>query len=118
MSEQFKSWAVVEVMGHVTYAGYVTAETVAGAAMLRIDVPEVGARPAFTKYISPGAIYGITPCTEETARLKAEGLHADPFNCWDVGQAITNKLREQGKLIEHKKPQYDDCDFGEEDDHA
>ena len=50
MSEaEFKTWAIVEVMGHVEYAGFVTAETIAGSAMLRVDVPEVKDRTALTE---------------------------------------------------------------------
>jgi hypothetical protein len=36
----FKTWAIVEVMGHQTFAGFVQEQVIAGTAMLRIDVPE------------------------------------------------------------------------------
>ena len=32
----FRTWAIVEVMGHNEYAGFVSSENVAGAAMLRV----------------------------------------------------------------------------------
>lgn len=84
MSEaEFKTWAIVEVMGHVEYAGYVTAETIAGSAMLRVDVPDVVGKGAFTKYLSTGALYGISPCSEETARARAASIKATPFSAWD-----------------------------------
>jgi hypothetical protein len=74
MAEQteFKTWAIVEVMGHNEYAGFVSSESIAGAEMLRVDVPETSKHAAFTKYLSTNAIYGISPCTEETARARAE----------------------------------------------
>jgi hypothetical protein len=37
----FESWAIVELMGHRRLGGYVRAVELAGAAMLRIDVPEL-----------------------------------------------------------------------------
>lgn len=75
----FKSWAIVEVMGHSKYAGLVTDTTVAGAGMIRVDVPQSGDRPAFTKLLAPGSLFGITPCTEETARRAADSFRALPF---------------------------------------
>lgn len=111
-NQTFQAWAIVEVMGHVTYAGYVTAETIAGKAMLRVDVPQVGPIPAFTKYISPDALYGLTPVAEETARAKAESTKATPFACWDVKQAVENNMRERGLLLEHNPLQEE----GDDDD--
>jgi hypothetical protein len=77
MDEQRKgidTWAVVEIMGHKRIAGHVTEEPIAGTNMLRIDVPAVDGRPAYTVYHGGSAIYGITPCTEELARRAASDL--------------------------------------------
>lgn len=78
MSEEqakFDQWAIVEVMGHKKYAGRVTEQQLAGAALVRVDVPEVkvGERvhPAFTKLVGVGSIYMLTPVTEELARKAA-----------------------------------------------
>ena len=112
MTEQteFKTWAIVEVMGHNEYAGFVSSENVAGAAILRVDVPETSKRAAFKKYLSTSAIYGISPCTEETARARAESQQATPFSSWSVEQQVLANLRQKGLLIEHKpeQPDYDD----------
>jgi hypothetical protein len=99
--DQFKTWAIVEVMGHKSYSGFVTAETIAGAAMLRIDVPECGKIAAFTKYLSMGAIYGISPCTEATARAQAKATKSTPFETWGVEQMLMDALKEKGALVEH-----------------
>ncbi len=96
MTEQqqakFEGWAIVELMGHQTEAGFVTTEAYGQAVMFRIDVPElpereytlerpeyaggtyfeVGSkvkregRPARSRLVSPSAVYAINPCTEET----------------------------------------------------
>jgi hypothetical protein len=96
------TWAIVEVMGHNEYAGFVSSQNIAGAAMLRVDVPETPKRSAFTKYLSTSAIYGISPCSEETARARAESQQATPFSSWNVEQQVLNNLRQKGLLLEHK----------------
>jgi hypothetical protein len=107
-ASEFNTWAIVEVMGHVEYAGFVMAETIAGSAMLRIDVPEVKGRAAFTKYLATGALYGITPCSEETARARAERIRSVPFQTFDIESQFLKTLREQGRLIENKAAPADD----------
>lgn len=103
---EFKTWAVVEVMGHVEYAGYVSQENIAGAPMLRIDVPESGSHPAFTKYIAPSALYGISPCSEETARLRSKSSHYQPFQSWDIVRLVEDNFEKSGRLL--PKPKQDE----------
>lgn len=90
---RFEGWAVVEIFGHQRYAGYVTTDAYGQAVMFRIDVPPLDERervtkyyehidgvnvppgstvkeapvPGYTKLFGVGAIYGITPCTQEAA---------------------------------------------------
>ena len=91
----FDGWAIVEVFGHQRYAGKVTTEAYGQAVMWRVDVPEIPEReklvhystltakdgiapagsvvkydeiPGYTKLFGTGAIYAVTPCTEEAAR--------------------------------------------------
>lgn len=63
---KFEQWAIVEVMGHSSYAGMVTDFAVGGASFIRVDIPEVDGRASFTKLLSPGSIFAITPCTRES----------------------------------------------------
>lgn len=116
MEEDFETWAIVEVMGHNEYAGFVRAVTVAGAAMLRIDVPKCDEIPAFTKYLSTGALYGITPTTEETATAKALSIRARPFAVWNLEKVFEDKMRSKGLLLESKLQNENDNDefFGED----
>lgn len=67
-SSGFESWAIVELMGHVTLAGLVKEEEIASTKLLRIDIPECGEDPAHTRFFGAGAIYCMTPVTEEVAR--------------------------------------------------
>jgi hypothetical protein len=87
-TQKFEGWAVVEMLGHKRLAGLVSEQVLAGASLVRVDVPEtlhrrdtagfgghtVEAKPAYTKFIGVGSIYCITPCTEETARKCATVL--------------------------------------------
>jgi len=87
-AEKFEGWCVVEVMGHHRYAGHVMETQLAGAGMLRIDVPaseadEHGpAVAAFTKFIAPGSLYGVTPVSEEYARQAARALRKEPVEIY------------------------------------
>lgn len=87
----FESWAIVEVMGHNTYAGKVSEQTVSGCGFIRVDVPELpdggkwqAAQPAFTKLIGTGSIYAITPCSEEVARKAAARVRSQPITMLDI----------------------------------
>lgn len=87
-SAGFSGWAVIEIMGHKRFAGFVSEQLIAGSALVRVDVPEtkhrrhtygapgdVAAReitkPAYSKLIGVASIYCITPCDEAIARRAA-----------------------------------------------
>ncbi len=76
--QPLETWAIVEVMGHKKFAGFVTEQTIGGAALIRVDVPETDQNGVFTKpyskLIGVGSIYCITPCTEEIGRACAKRL--------------------------------------------
>lgn len=95
-SEKFEGWAVVEVMGHKRLAGRCCEVNIAGAGMLRVDVPEtVHERQAlgpvdapqrmtkagYTQFIGGASIYRLTHCTEEVAVAAAHELerYNDPL---------------------------------------
>jgi hypothetical protein len=72
--EKFETWAVVELFGHQIIAGLVTEQQIGGQGFVRVDVPsvdvlEVGgtiaATDAFTKFYGAGAIYAMSPCSED-----------------------------------------------------
>lgn len=93
---KFEGWAVIEMFGHSREAGYVTTAYFGAGALFRVDVPELPERevtlerPEYignvlahkgskvlrcsvqgrTRFIGPGAVYAMNPCTHE-AVLKA-----------------------------------------------
>jgi hypothetical protein len=93
LTEKFDSWAIVELFGHNRIAGKCSEQNVAGANMLRIDVPETENNPAFSRLLGHAAIYAINPVTEEVARHWAKMLHCAPLSAWDVREFMEkNKL--------------------------
>lgn len=91
MSEQtpsFDVWAIVELFGHARIAGRVCEQVIAGQGFLRVDVPNMPApNPSiavqgFTRLFGPGAIYSITPVSEEVARRAAASMRVEPFNVY------------------------------------
>jgi hypothetical protein len=89
----FKSWAIVAIMGHQTYAGFVSEQRIGGTAFVRVDVPEVNGQPAFSKLFGGGSIYSITPCSEEVARYKAVAVSHAPMTQWDLPEEIRNAIK-------------------------
>jgi len=88
MTEQFKTWAMVELFGHTRIAGEVTEQTIAGGAMVRIDVPETETSPGFTRIVNVNAIYAINPMTEEMASSIAGQLNVKPIQAWDIREYV------------------------------
>lgn len=92
MTQEFKTWALVELFGHTRIAGLVSEQTIAGGAMVRIDVPETKSSPAFTRIVNVSAIYAINPITEELVRRLAEQFSVKPIDAWDI-QKYINKSK-------------------------
>lgn len=96
--KSFETWAIVELLGHRQFAGFVSEQAIGGTSFVRVDVPEVhadrqdGTRaglsqevlPAFTKLLGAGSIYAISPCTEETARAFASRLQTRSFSVYEA----------------------------------
>lgn len=89
--EPFEGWAILELMGHRRLAGYVSEVELAGAGMLRLDIPAtVGDGPneniATTQFYSPSSLYCLTPTTEEVARRAAYLSMPRPVSRWELEQ--------------------------------
>ena len=97
MTEETGFWAIVEIMGHKRYAGYVSEQVVGGASFVRVDVPEQGDCHAFSKMFGAASIYCITPVSEDAARIAAGKLKEQPLSEWDLPQEWRHALS-QGRL--------------------
>jgi hypothetical protein len=110
--EKLEVWAIVELFGHNKIAGKVSEYNIGGV-FVRVDVPDIGAEPAFTRFINPSAIYAINPVTEEVARGYAARLKSKPIDSWDAREVL-KRIDEAMKLNAHEptKVEYEN----EEDD--
>jgi hypothetical protein len=77
-------WCIVELMGHRRLAGHVSEQDVAGAAMLRLDIPGADGQPDITQLYSGGAVYCITPTTEDIARRVAARSRPTPVSRYEL----------------------------------
>lgn len=81
-AQVFREWALVELFGHAQIAGMVSEATIAGGNFVRVDVPGGG-----TRFFGPGAIYSISPVTEELARRMAASIEP-PVQMWGLPRRL------------------------------
>jgi hypothetical protein len=138
----FEGWAIVDVLGHQRYVGYVTTEAYGQAVLFRVDVPALeerervtkrpgyydsqylpagstvkeGAVAGYTKLIGSGSIYTLTPCTKEAALAAVEQSQPRPLMSVALPpeRAIAATVDEHG----HVEPVDDEetVDFADIDD--
>lgn len=87
-TDGFDDWCIVELFGHVTLAGRVTEQTIGGCSFIRLDVPQVNGQEAFTKLLGNGAVYSITPVSEEVAMNAVTRLRMRPVTVYGLPQPI------------------------------
>lgn len=133
-------WAILEIFGHQKYAGYVTTQSFGTACMFRLDVPALEERtrvikrpgyvgnqyvdggatvtegpvPGYTKIFGVGAIYAITPCTEDAAKRAVEELQARPL--MNVSLPVAGALASPRETCPACGSDTDDCECMLSDD--
>jgi hypothetical protein len=81
----FEGWVILELMGHRRLGGYLSEQEVAGAKLLRIDVPKAeGEGDVASQLYSSAAVYCITPTTEELARAVARRAQPTPVTRYEL----------------------------------
>ena len=85
MADAFEGWAIVELMGHRTLAGFVSEVEQFGEKHMRIDVPS---EPRVTQFYGGKAIFSLTPTTEKIATEFARdgSRQLMPVYGWDAPQ--------------------------------
>jgi hypothetical protein len=97
---KFEGWAVIELFGHAREAGYVTTDNFGTGALFRVEVPPLpereitlirpqwidgelvgagskiqrGAVEGRTRFIGPGAVYAMNPCSQDAAMKAIEAM--------------------------------------------
>ncbi len=107
----FESWAILELFGHQVIAGRVTEQTIGGCPFIRVDVPECDGQPAFTRFFGNGAIYSMTPVSEELALHAIKRSTPRPVSAYGLIPATTAR---QEELFD--PDEYDDQDRYERDE--
>ena len=90
----YEGWAYLELMGHRRHAGFVREVEMYGGKQIRIDIPTDDGD--VTKFYGAGAIYALSPCSEEVARDLAEGL-GDPRPVKPLGYRDSHLLEHHGE---------------------
>ena len=78
----FENFCIVELFGHQKIAGKVTEQVIAGQGFIRVDVPPTKRTSQFTRLYGSGAIYSITPVSEEIAIAAAEQIYVEPVSVY------------------------------------
>lgn len=87
----FEQWCVVEIMGHQSVVGRCSEEQIAGATLLRVDVPD--SESFTTQYVGGGSIYRLRVVSEEVARkLSASRRDNVPPFAWELQQPASRLL--------------------------
>jgi ethanolamine utilization protein EutQ (cupin superfamily) len=128
VSDEVKTWAIVELMGHKVVAGLVSKSEMLGKPLLRVDVPATSTYPEFTQFYGEAAIYCVTFVSEEVAKRTAEANKTNPVSVY-VPDLITmeqlknvhNEYQERIKRLQRQLPETvrvddDDLPGGDEED--
>jgi len=107
--EKFETWGLLELFGHQRLAGHISDQTIGGVHFIRIDVPAVEGAEAYTRYFTQGAIYGMTPTSEQIARGLAQRLRATPISRYDLPALEAPKQPVESALV-HEDDDYEDSD--------
>lgn len=110
-TEAWEGYAILELMGHRRLGGFLSEQVIAGATMLRIDVPaSCGEGVAATQFYSPSAVYCITPCGEDEARAVARQSQPQPVQRWEMPEAQVPSLPRH--RVDDFDDEYDDQEDG------
>lgn len=95
MTEQAnEQYAIVELFGHQRIAGMISEHNLGGT-FIRVDVPAINGRKAFTKLYGQNAIYGITFVDRDVALAAAEKLSLKPVTAYDLAAVTTEAVRQR-----------------------
>jgi len=115
-------WALVELFGHQQIAGWVTSCAVGSQSFVRVDVPKTDRQGPWSKLYGPGAIYAITPMTEDLAKQRASALEVAPLTAWDLPEEWRDKIKGRAlpapeEEIDPIDPEWDPDEDDEDDWH-
>jgi hypothetical protein len=133
----FEGWAILEIFGHQRYAGFVKTEVFGTASMFRLDVPALeertrvtkragsvdgqwapagttvkeSATPGYSKLFGVGAIYCLTPCTQEAALAAVEEIQPRALMLVSLPEGKTLAAAAIEKAVDEAIANTDDSDM-------
>ena len=113
--EKFESWAIIELFGHSRIAGLISEQTIGGTSFIRVDVPEVDGCQPFTRFLGNGAIYSMTPVSEQIARLAAEKIQDKPIHIY-MPEIIAQFPAPEAQMITYPSDRDNEAADWEEED--
>lgn len=102
----YEGYAILELMGHRRLCGRLSEATIAGAAFIRIDVPDAEGLET-TQFYAPQSVYCITPTTEDVVRRAAKTNSVQPVSAYE--------LRERTPVLVARPARDDDSTDYDED---
>lgn len=111
------AWAIIEVMGHRTYAGRVSERRVAGQGFIQIDIPETEGREATTKLLGTSSIFALHLTTEVIAREYAARASEQAIDAFArIGLACVSRPALSPAGYDDIGSEDEDDEFDEDDD--
>ena len=106
MADKFEHWGIVELMGHQRTAGRLSEETIGGANLLRVDVPD--GDTFRTAYYGASAIYAVHITDERIARSAADGMGRRPPYAYEVSRLLPAPHAPDASQEAEDEPEFDD----------
>jgi hypothetical protein len=96
---KLSGYALVELFGHSRIVGAVSEKALGSTVLVRIDVPDLLkdgkiVRKGFTRMFGPGAIYAITPVSEEIVRQLLPNIDGTPIEARALTASSYNRDRD------------------------
>jgi hypothetical protein len=115
---KLETWGILELFGHLKLAGKITEQPIGGDSLIRIDVPPVTVGdvtiPAFTRFFGAKAVYSLTPCTEDLAKVTAAAVKHQPVQAYDLPEEWRTRIRQAA--LPAPSPDHDEWDGSEFED--
>jgi hypothetical protein len=110
MAEKFEAWGIVELMGHQRAAGRLSEQTVGGANLLRVDIPD--GENFRTVFYGSSAIYAVHITDETIARASAAAQGTRPTYAYEVSESL-RKLSAPRVTVDtyEEREEEDDVEF-------
>jgi hypothetical protein len=103
-------WGLIELMGHGRIVGCIHQADIGDGKLLQVEVLDRSGEIAYTRILSPAAIYAINPTSQDVAiQMAKEWTSPSPVLAFTFNQ-IRNEIRKglEAQYAEEHEPDPDD----------